>query len=221
MRLPNQQSLARLKRIDRPGIWQFLFGFSLSLMFLAGCAGGTSGKSWFSGVFSGASPTPSPAAAPTPIAKASPIPSPAAAEMPGSGGKKAARQARAASENAATASKEAASASAAAALASKQAASAANRIGGTGPTNADVSLENSSGTTVSANPVGAIRNGATPAASPSLMTSARDASPRRTAPTPSSLAPEERETSGESYLVRAAKRIRNADRMDKPVDPKT
>src|SRR5260370_2013429 len=178
MRLPNQQSLARVNGIDRPGIWQFLFGFSLSLIFLAGCAGGTSGKSWFSGVFSGASPTPSPAAAPTPFAKASPIPSPAAAEMPGSGGKKAARQARAASENAATASKEAASPSAAAALASKQAASAANRIGGTGPTNADASLENRSGTTVSANPVGAIRNESTPPPSPPLITPPHPPSPR-------------------------------------------
>jgi hypothetical protein len=211
MRLPNQQFPARPERIDRPVIRQILGGFLLSLIFLAGCAGGTSGTSRF---FGGESPTPSETA---PAATPSPISSSAAAEPAVPGGKKAAKQARAASENAAAASKEAASASAAAALASKQAASVANRIEGTGPTNADVSLENSSPTAASANPVGAIRNGATPTPSPSLMTSARDPS-TRTAPTASSPALEAMGTSGESDLAKAAKLIRNVDAMDKKVD---
>jgi hypothetical protein len=219
MRLPNQQFPARPERIDRPVIWQLLGGFLLSLMLLAGCAGGSSGTSRFSNFFSGASPTPSPAVEPAPAATPSPIASPAAAETAVPGGKKAAKQARAASENAQVASKEAASASAAAALASKQAASVANRIEGTGPTNADVSLENSSPTTVSANPVGAIRNGATPASSPSLMTSAHDPS-TRSAPTASSPTLAAIGTSGDSDLAKAAKLIRNVDVMDKKVDRK-
>ena len=85
MRLPNQRSLARPKRIDQPAIWQLLCVFSLSLIFLGGCASGTSGTSGFSNFFSGASPTPSPAAEPTAAAAATPIASPAAAETPGRG----------------------------------------------------------------------------------------------------------------------------------------
>ena len=213
MRLPNQQFPARPERNDRPVIWQFLGGFLLALIFLAGCAGGTSGTSRF---FGGESPTPSETA---PIATPSPIGSPAAAETPVLGGKKAAKQARAASENAATASKEAASASAAAALASKQAASVANRIEGSGPTNADVSLENSSSTAVSANPPGAVRNGPAPTPSPALMTSAQNPSSRITPPS-SSPALEAMGTSGDSDLAKAAKLIRNVDAMDKKVDRK-
>jgi hypothetical protein len=213
MRLPNQQFPARPERIDRPVIWQFLGGFLLALIFLAGCAGGTSGTSRF---FSGESPTPSETA---PTETPSPIASPAAAEPAVPAGKKAAKQARAASENAQVASKEAASASAAAALASKQAASVANRIEGTGPTNADVSLENSSAATVSANRVGTIKNGAAPTPSPSQMTSARDSSSRITPPT-SSPALEAMGTSGESDLAKAAKLIGNVDAMDKKVDRK-
>lgn len=218
MRPPNQQFPARPERIDRPVIWQLLCGFLLSLIFLAGCAGGTSGSNWFTNFFGGASPTPSPTVELTPTAAPSPIASPAAAETVPAG-RKAARQARAASENAQVASKEAASASAAAALASKQAASAANRIEGTGPTNPDVSLENSSATAASANPVGAIRNGASPTPSPSLMTSAREPS-SRIAPAASSPALEAMGTSGESDLAKAAKLIRNVDVMDKKVDRK-
>ena len=162
MRLRNQRSLARLKRIDRQSIRKLTYVFSLSLIFLTGCAGGTSGSSWFTNVFGGASPTPTPAIAPNPTETPTPIASPVAEETPGHVTKKTAKQARAASENAAVASREAANASAAAARASKQAASVANRIEGTGPSNADVSLESNPGTTAA--PVGAIGNRATPAA---------------------------------------------------------
>ena len=221
MRLPNQRSLARPKRINRPVIWQLLGGVLLSLILLAGCAGGTSGTSRFSDFFKGASPTPSPTAAPIPTVAPSPSGSPQAAETTGQGSKRTARQARAASENAANASREAAEASAAAARASKQAASVANRIEGTGPTSADVSLENSSGTTVAVNPAGggAIRNAATPTSSPSLISSARDSS-ARTTPAVSSPALAPMGTSGESDLAKAAKLIRNVDAMDKRVDRK-
>src|SRR5258708_7238800 len=217
MRLPNQLSPARPKRIDQPVIWQLLCVFSLSLIFLGGCAGGTSGTSSLANFFGGGSPTPT--AAQVQAATPAPTAAPVAAETTGQGGKKNAKQARAASENAATASKEAAGASAAAALASKQAASVANRIEGTGPTNADVSLENSSPTTVSGGSVGAVRSAATPTTSASLMTSARDPS-ARTTPAASSPALAAMGTSGESELAKAAKLIRNVDAMDKKVDRK-
>ncbi len=218
MRLPNQLSPARPKRIDQPVIWQLLCVFSLSLIFLGGCAGGTSGTSSLANFFGGGSPTPT--AAQVQAATPAPTAAPVAAETTGQGGKKNAKQARAASENAATASKEAAGASAAAALASKQAASVANRIEGTGPTNADVSLENSSPTTVSGGSVGAVRSAATPTTSASLMTSAREPSAARTASASSSPALAAMGTSGESELAKAAKLIRNVDAMDKKVDRK-
>lgn len=218
MRLRNQRSLARPERIDRPVIWRLLGVLSLSLIFLAGCAGGTSGTSRFSNFFGGAAPGPTVAEIPT--ATPAPEATPAAGGTPDRNGKKNAKQARAASENAATASKEAAGASAAAALASKQAASVANRIEGTGPTNADVSLENSSPTTVSGGSVGAVRSAATPTTSASLMTSAREPSAARTASASSSPALAAMGTSGESELAKAAKLIRNVDAMDKKVDRK-
>jgi hypothetical protein len=219
MRLPNQRSLAQPERIDRPVIWQLFGGFLLSLIFLAGCAGGTSGTSGFSNFFNRASPTPSPTAAALLTATPSSSASPQAEETTGQSSRKTAKQARAASENAANASKEAAQASAAAARASKQAASVANRIEGTGPTSADVSLEAGSATTISPNPAGAIRNATTPAASPSLITSARDSS-ARTTPTASSPALEPMGAAGQSDLAKAAKLIRNVDAIDKRVDRK-
>ena len=217
MRLPNQRSLAQPERIDRPVIWRLLGGFLLSLIFLAGCAGGTSGTS--GNFFNRAAPAPSPTAAPLQPATPTSSASPQAEETTGPSSRKTAKQARAASENAANASKEAAQASAAAARASKQAASVANRIEGTGPTSADVSLENGSVTTAPPNPAGAIRNATTPAASPSLITSAHDPS-ARTTPTASSPALEPMGTAGQPDLAKAAKLIRNVDEIDKRVDRK-
>ena len=181
MRLRNQRSLARLKRIDRLSIRQLARVLSLSLIFLAGCASGTSGTSSILEI----SLAPHlrrrvRALEPTADCDAhSDVASPVAEETPGHAGKKTAKQARAASENAAIASKEAANASAAAALASKQAASVANRIEGTGPTNADVSLESNPATTAAGAPAGAIGNRATPASSPSLAMSDPSARRRR------------------------------------------
>ena len=45
MRLPNQRFRALPKRVNRPGIWRVYGLLSLSLVFLAGCAGGTSAMS--------------------------------------------------------------------------------------------------------------------------------------------------------------------------------
>lgn len=211
MCLPNQRSLARPERIDRKPIRPLSCVLALSLTFLAGCAAGTSGTSWFGA----ASPTPSSTvAAPTPTP--SPIASPVAEETNGRAARKNAKQARAASENAALASKAAANASAAAALASKQAASVANRIEGSGPSNADVSLESGP-----AAPVGAIGNRATPLASPSQMMSDSPGSlAARTTPTLSSRALESPGTSGDSDPVKAAKLIRDVDRMEQRIDRK-
>jgi hypothetical protein len=219
MRLPNQRSLARPKQINRKFIRQLSGVLSLALIFLAGCAGGTSDTT-FANLFRGASPTPSQTAA-APVSTRSPTPSatPAAAETPERNGKKNAKQARAASENAAIASKEAANASAAAALASKQAASVANRIEGTGPSNADVSLEsnppNAAGT-----PAGFVGSRATPASSPSSPTadggrlSDPRAVPSLSSPGLESAAP------GESNPAKAAKLIHDVDRMEKRIDRK-
>jgi hypothetical protein len=221
MRLPNQRSLARLKRIDRKQqIRQLFHVFSLALIFLAGCAGGgTSGSNRFSNFFSGASPTPSPTIEPMQTPTPTPAPSPVAEETPGRAGKKSAKQARAASENAAIASKEAANASAAAALASKQAASVANRIEGSGPSNADVSLESNPGTTAAAAPMGAIGNRATPASSPSLaMADPTGSAGTRTTPTVSTHAMDSPGPSGDS--AKAAKLIQDVDRMARRIDRK-
>jgi hypothetical protein len=219
MRLPNQRSLARLKRIDRQSIRQLFRVFSVSLIFLAGCAGGTSGTSWFSNVFGGASPEPSLTIEPTPTATPTSVASPMAEETPGRASKKNAKQARAASENAAIASREAANASAAAALASKQAASVANRIEGSGPSNADVSLESNPGTTAVGAPAAAIGTRATPASSPSLAMADPPGSPdARTTPKAGTPALESSGPSADS--ARAAKLIHDVDKMARRVDRK-
>ena len=213
MRLLNQRSPARLKRIDRQSIRALVYGLSLSLICLAGCtgAGGTSGTNWFSDFFSGASPTPTESIEPIPTATPTPLASPVAEETPGHLSKKTARQTRAASENAAIAPRAAASASAAAAQSSKQ---AANRIEGSEPTNADVSLES--------NPVaagaseGAIGNRATPASRPSLaVADPTGSSAARTVSTP---ALESAGSSGDS--AKAAKLIQDVDKMQRRIDRK-
>jgi hypothetical protein len=218
MRLPNQRSLARLKRIDRQSIRRLFYVLSLSLIFISGCAGGTSGN-WFSDFFSGASPTPGPAVAPAPTETPTPASSPVAEETPGRASKKNAKQARAASENAAIASREAANASAAAASASKQAASVANRIEGSGPSNADVSLESNPGATAPGAPVGALGNRATPASNPSLaMADPSGAAGARTTPSVSTPALESSAPSGDS--AKAAKLIQDVDKMARRIDRK-
>jgi hypothetical protein len=217
MRLPNQRYLARLKRIDR--LFRHLAGvFLLTLIFLAGCAGGTPGTTRFSNLFRAASPTPSPSVAQIPAATPAPTAAPEAEEAPEHTDKKVAKQARAASENAAVASKEAANASAAAALASKQAASVANRIGGSGPSNADVSLESNSAVTAEGTPVSATSNHATPASSPALMADARGTTISHSTPVLSSPALDAPGATGESNPAKAAKLIQNVDAMDKRID---
>ncbi len=220
MRLRNQRSLARPERIDRPVIWRLLGVLSLSLIFLAGCAGGTSGTSRFSNFFGGAAPGPTVAEIPT--ATPAPEATPAAGGTPDRNGKKNAKQARAASENAAIASKDAADASAAAARASKQAASVANRIGGSGPTNADVSLESNSGSIAAGAAPSVIGSRATPGASPSLAMSDASGSsvPRTAPPTVNSPGLDATGSSGESNLSKAAKLIHKVNAMDKRVDRK-
>jgi hypothetical protein len=220
MRLRNQRYLARLKRIDRLLIQRLAGIFLLGVIFLAGCAGGTPGATRFSDLFRGASATPSPSVAQIPAATPSPTAAPAAEEAPGRTGKKVAKQARAASENAAVASKEAANASAAAALASKQAASVANRIEGSGPSNADVILESNPAVTTEGIPASATGNRATPASSPSLTADASGASIAHSTPALSSPALDTPGTTGESNPAKAAKLIQNVDAMDKRVDRK-
>jgi hypothetical protein len=219
MRLPNQRYLARLKRIDRLLIRRIAGVFLLTLVFIAGCAGGTPGTTRFPNLFGGASPEPSPSVAQIPAATTTPTAAPEAEEAPEHAGKKTAKQARAASENAAVASKEAANASAAAALASKQAASVASRIGGAGSSSADVSLESNPATTTETAPISATNNRARPASSPSLTA---DASGSVTHSTPrlSSPALDAPGATGESNPAKAAKLIQNVDAMDKRVDRK-
>jgi len=218
MRLPNQRYLARLKRIDRLPIQRLAGIFLLGVIFLAGCAGGA-GSTRFSNLF-GASPAASPSVAQIPAATPAPTAPPVAEEPPEHTSKKVAKQARAASENAAVASKEAASASAAAALASKQAASVANRIEGSGPSNADVSLESNSAVSAEGGPGGATVNRATPAASPLLTADPRSSSVVRSTSTVRSPALDTPGATGESNPARAARLIQNVDAMDKRVDRK-
>ena len=216
MRLRNQRSLAQLKRIDRLSIRPLSGVLWLSLIFFAGCATGTSGN-----LFGAASPTPGPSAAPTETAAPAPTSTPVAEETTGHAGRKTAKQARAASENAAIASKEAANASAAAALASKQAASVANRIEGSGPTNTDVSLENNPATTAAGASAGATGNRATPVSSPSLAMSDPSRSPApRTSPTMNTPGLESPGPVGESNPAKAAKLIRDVDSMERRIDRK-
>jgi hypothetical protein len=144
-----------------------------------------------------------------------------AEETTGHASRKTARQARAASKNAAIASKEAANASAAAARASKQAASVANRIEGSGPSNADVSLESNPATTAAGAPVGAMGNRATPASSPSLaMSDPSDSTGALTTPTAGTPALESSGPSGDSNSAKAAKLIQDVDRMQRRIDRK-
>jgi len=232
MHLPNQWFPALHKRINRLEFRRLACALSLSLIVFAfaftGCAGGTSGTSGIANFFGGASPTPTETASqtptPAPVATATPV----AAETNGHPGKRTARQARAASENAAAASKAAATAAAAAAQASKQAATAskqaasvANSIDGKGPTNADVSLENSSGP-AGGIPAAAVSLGGTPAASPSAPDSgnANAATVARTTPTLTSSALESSEPPGEPNPARAAKLIQDVDKIETRVDRK-
>jgi hypothetical protein len=221
MRLRNQRSLAQPKRNDRSSIRPLAGVLSLSLIFFAGCASGTSGTTQFGNLFGAASPTPSPSAESTETAAPVPTSTPVAEETQGHAGKKTAKQARAASENAAIASKEAANASAAAALASKQAASVANRIEGSGPTNADVSLESNPATTAMGTPGGIIRNRATPASSPPLAMSDPSRSPAPPiSPTRNTPGLESPGAAGESNPAKAAKLIQDVDSMERRIDRK-
>jgi hypothetical protein len=226
MRLRKQRSPALLKRFDQAPR-QFRGLLWLSLIMLAGCAGGTSGTSRIADFFRGGPSTPGPtmAAAPTPAPSSAPSPV-AEGETTGHPTKKTAKQARAASENAAIASKEAANASAAAALASKQAASVANKITGSGPTNADVSLEPNAGSNPAAEPAtdpsngsGAIRS--TPAARASAPAAgASVASVARITPTLGSSALESSGAPKDETPKRAAKLIMDLDKLEKRVDRK-
>src|SRR5271154_3401080 len=230
MHLPNQWFPALHKRFNRLAFRQLACALSLSLVVFAfafdGCAGGTSGRSGISNFFGGASVTPTATVTPTPTPVA--VATPVAAETTGHPTKRTARQARAASENAAAASKAAATAAAAAAQASKQAATAskqaasvANSIDGKGPTNADVSLENSSGP-AGGIPAAAVSLGGTPAASPSAPDSgnANVATVARTTPTLTSSALESSEPPGEPNPPRAAKLIQDLDKVETRVDRK-
>jgi hypothetical protein len=219
MHLPNQWFPALHNRINRLEFRQLACALSLSLIVLgfAGCAGGTSGTGGITNFFGGYSPTPTATPTPTPTPVVS---TPVAEETPGHPTRRSARQARAASENAAAASKAAATAAAAAARASKQAASVANSIDGTGPTNADVSLENGAAP-VGATPAAAVSL-ATPLASPSAPSSgnANAASVARTTPTLSSSALESSEPPGEANPARAANLIQAVDKVETRVDRK-
>ena len=155
-------------------------------------------------------------ATPIPTAVASPV----AEETTTQPGKRTARQARAASKNAAIASKEAANASAAAALASKQAASVANKILGSGSTNADVSLEPNQATP-SADPYSMGVAGSTPSSKPSTPEAGtRVASISRTSPSLSAFALDSSGPPVEENPARAAKMVEDLDKLEKRVDRK-
>jgi hypothetical protein len=207
MRVLNQRSLARLKRIGRPGIGWIPGVLSSSLIFLAGCAGGMPGMTRITNFFGGASATPAVAASSRARVPAS-VATPLAAETTVHPGKKTARQAHAASENAAMAPKEAGNASAAAVPASKQAASVANQIRGSGPSNTDVSLESKSA--AAEGPAGS-----RPTPQPSSSASgASIASLVRTTPTLS----EPSGPPGGGNPAKAAKLIQDIDGVEKRVD---
>ena len=213
MRLPNQRFPALRKRINQLELWQIAGALSLSLIFLAGCAGGMPGTRGIANLFGGAAPASTPAAGPTPAPTVAGTP--AAAETTGHPGKRTARQARAASENAA-----AAQASKKAAPASKQAAGVGNSVEGSGTTTANVSLENSPGPT-GGNPAAAGSLNGQPSARPSTSTSgASGVSVARTGPTSGSSALESSAASGEADPARAAKLIRGIDKIERRVDRK-
>lgn len=175
------------------------------------------GGSPASGPTIAAAATPAPSSAPSPVAEEEPTEHPT---------KRTAKQARAASENAAIASKEAANASAATALASKQAASVANKISGSAPANADVSLEPNPGSMPAGEPttdpsvsVGA--NHSTPMASASAAAAgASVASAARTTPALGSSALESSGAPKDETPRRAAKLITDLDKLEKRIDRK-
>lgn len=226
MRLPNQQSRAQLKRVNRLVIWLRLCLVSLPIVSLAGCAGGAPSMARVRGFFSGSTPATTPAPTAT-TATSTETPSPAATpvseENSGHTAKKSARQARAASENAAAASKAAANASTQAAVASKQAATAsrqaasvANQAEGSGRASADVSLESNPGPTGAGTPAPAVaRPASTPPGSPSVASIAR-------APGTSTLSSPAVESSGtgDANPAKAAKLIQDVDKVEKQVDRK-
>ena len=169
------------------------------------------------------SATPAPTVSITPTETPGPAAPPVAEETTGHAGKKTAQQARAASENAAAASKAAANASAQAALASKQAATAskqaasvAHQVGGSGPPNADVSLEPNPGAVGAGTPEPAVaRPASTPPGSPSVASIA----PAPGTSTSNSPALESSAT-GDANPSKAAKLIQDVDKVEKQVDRK-
>jgi hypothetical protein len=178
---------------------------------------------FFSGSTPAESPTPAPAVMSAPTETPTPLAAPEAEETTGHGGKKTAQQARAASENAAAASKAAANASAQAALASKQAAvaskqaaSVANRVGGSGPISADVSLEPNSGAMGAGTPEPAA---ARPASTPAGSASVASVAPAPGTSTRSSPALESSGT-GDANPAKAVKLIQDVDKVEKQVDRK-
>jgi hypothetical protein len=227
MRLPNQPSLALLKRVNRPVIWLSLCIVSLPIISLAGCSGGAPSMARVTGFFRGSSPaeapTPAPAISPNATETPAPAAPPVAEETTGHPGKKTAQQARAASENAAAASKAAANASAQAALASKQAATAskqaasvANRVGGSGPTGAEVSLEPNPGAMGAGTPAPAV---AIPASTPPGSASVASVAPAPGTSTRSSPALESSGTP-DANPEKAAKLILDVDKVEKQIDRK-
>jgi len=219
-RLPHRRPLASLKQIGRAAIHQTPGVFSLSLIsiFLAGCAGGTSGTSGVANFFGAKSPPPEStaavAASPAPASSASPV----AQRTTGRTAKKTVQQARAASENAAAASKEAAIASATAAKASKQAASVANQIDGHGPTNADVSLENNPSASAQDSPAFAAGTRATVSSSaviPSIDTVASAARATAAVNPPTLDAPV---IPDQGDPAKASRLIQDVDRIERRID---
>ena len=219
MHLPNQRFQALRKRAGRPIVWLIVGLFSLPLIYLAGCADNSSpGIGGITNLFSGSTPTPTPTATPiaTPTAVPTTSPTPIARETTKRPSRKAARQALAASENAAAAARSAANASAEAAVASKQAATAskqaesvANQVEGTGPTTADVSLENP-GSTAAITP-------ATPEAATSVASLSR-ATPAAGTPTLASPSLDSSQPSNDADPAKAAKMIQDIDKIEKRVD---
>ena len=209
MRLPNQRSLALLKRNVRPAIWQISALLWLSLIFIGGCAGGTSGVPSLANLFGEASPNEiaSPAPTATPVAISSP-----ATEPKGHAGKKTAGQARAASENAALASKQAATAS-------KQAPSVANRIEGKGATNNDVSLETDLASPAQT-PNPSARTTLDAPASAASVAAPAIASVSHASPAVSTSAVESSGPSGEGDPATAAKLIQDIEKIEKRIDRK-
>ena len=215
MRPPNPPSPLLPKRATRPFIW-LLFGIiSFPIIFLIGCAANETPMSGIESFFGGATPSPTPT--PTPVVAPTSTPSPVARETTKRPSRRAARQALAASENAAAAARSAANASAEAAVASKQAATAskqaasvANQVEGTGPTSADVSLEANPGSTTALTP-------STPAPATSVA-SLSPATPAAVTPTLSSPGLDSSGSASDGDPAKAAKLIQDIDKTEKRVD---